>query len=105
MKISELSLLLSESELQQMIVDRASVLGWLVYHTYDSRRSAPGFPDLVLCRAGRVVIVEVKSEKGRLSKDQAIWLRELGIGDQPSRSHEVYLWRPSDMDHIEEILV
>jgi len=110
-KSSELALLLTESELQQRIIDRAEALGWLVYHTYDSRRSASGFPDLVLAREGRVIFVEVKAEKGRLSKSQAEWLRELGIG-KPSiqseyvyRSHEVYVWRPSDIAWIKDVLV
>ena len=101
MKASELVLRLTESELQQKIIDRATALGWLVYHTYDSRRSSAGFPDLVLARKGRVLFVEVKSEKGRLTKDQAKWLRELGISSQ---SHEVDVWRPSDMAGIEKAL-
>ncbi len=110
MKASELTLRLTEAELQQKITDRAELLGWMVYHTYDSRRSAAGFPDLVLARAGRVLFVEVKAEKGRLSVTQAKWLSELGIG-KPSiqseynhRSHEVYVWRPSDMAWIEDVL-
>ncbi len=107
MKASELTLRLTETELQQKITDRAELLGWLVYHTYDSRRSAPGFPDLVLARKGRVLFVEVKSEKGRLSRAQAKWLRALGIG-KPSipclDCHEVYVWRPSDMAEIEDVL-
>ncbi len=104
MAASDLMLRLSESEFQQMIIDRARVLGWLDYHTHDSRRSTAGFPDLVLARDGRVLIIEAKTEKGRLSKAQAVWLRELGIANQLPRSHEVYLWRPSDMAHIVEIL-
>ncbi len=103
MKASDLLLRLSESQFQQMITDRAKVRGWLVYHTYDSRRSTAGFPDLVLARDGRVLIIEVKTEKGRLSKAQAEWLRELGIDDS-LRSQEVYVWRPSDMAYIEDTL-
>lgn len=106
MKASELMLRLTEVELQQKITDLAELRGWLVYHTYDSRRSAAGFPDLVLCRSGQVLFVEVKSEKGRLSKAQAKWLTELGIGTtlQFDHFHEVYIWRPSDMADIEDCL-
>ena len=43
MKISSL---LNEKKFQSQVVRIAKVFGWLCYHTYDSRRSEPGFPDL-----------------------------------------------------------
>jgi hypothetical protein len=49
------------------------LLGWRVYHTWDSRKSEPDFPDLVLVR-DRVMFAELKSPRGRLRKDQAAWL-------------------------------
>ncbi len=106
MKASDRKLHLTEAQLQEMIIARAKALGWLVYHTYDSRRSAPGFPDLVLCRSGQVLFIEVKSEKGKLSKAQDKWLTELGVDTslQFDHFHEVYVWRPSDMADIEETL-
>ena len=39
---------LKESDFQRAVIEMARLHGWLVYHTHDSRRSAPGFPDLVL---------------------------------------------------------
>ncbi len=104
MAASDLMLRLTEAEFQQMITERAKLLGWLIYHTYDSRRSASGFPDLVLVRSGRVLFVEVKSEKGRLSKAQAEWLRALYGSTLETSINEVYVWRPSDMAEIEETL-
>ena len=53
------------------VVDLARTLGWRVYHTYDSRRSQPGFPDLVLVRE-RILFLELKSETGKLSHDHEI---------------------------------
>lgn len=103
MKAADLMLQLSESDLQQRIIDRAKALGWLVYHTYDSRRSTAGFPDLVLARSEHVIFVEVKSEKGRLTQAQVEWLRALGIRD-PLFEPGVYVWRPSDMAEIEKVL-
>ncbi|GIV82864.1 MAG: hypothetical protein KatS3mg051_2218 [Anaerolineae bacterium] len=53
----------------------------LYYHTYDSRRSPSGFPDVVLivgppeCR--RVIWVELKSAHGRLSRAQRQWMDAL----------------------------
>ncbi len=92
-------LLLSEAEFQQMITDRAEALGWLVYHTYDSRRSRAGFPDLFLCRGERAVAIEVKSQRGRVSAAQQDWLAALG-----KTRIETYLIRPSDWALIEEVL-
>jgi hypothetical protein len=67
---------LSERDLQSAIVQAAQLGGWLVYHTYDSRRSTAGFPDLVLVR-DRVLFIECKTESGALTAPQAEWLRWL----------------------------
>lgn len=45
----------------QSVVDAARLNGWLVYHTHDSRRSAEGFPDLVMLRLSRMVVAELKT--------------------------------------------
>lgn len=34
-----------EKDFQQRVINLAESLGYLVYHTHDSRRSQPGFPD------------------------------------------------------------
>jgi hypothetical protein len=93
--------MISEKDFQQTVVEMAEALGWMVYHTYESRRSNPGFPDLVLTKGGRLIFAELKAQKGRVSPEQMQWLGALklcpdGIG--------VFLWRPSDMDEIEAIL-
>lgn len=67
-----------EKDLMQAIVDAARALGWLVYHTYDSRRSEPGFPDLVLVRpAGKgdpcLLFVECKVQGRKLTDAQRRW--------------------------------
>lgn len=68
-----------ERDLQQAVIDLARLLGWLAYHPYDSRRSEPGFPDLVLVHPakGRVLYRELKSERGRLSPAQRKWISAL----------------------------
>jgi protein-disulfide isomerase-like protein with CxxC motif len=100
MQASDLILRLSEKDFQQRIIDRARALGWLVYHTHDSRRSAAGFPDLVLARNGQMVFAEVKAEKGRVSDAQEEWLAAL----RHNPYHQVYVWRPSDLADIEKLL-
>ena len=85
----------NEKHFQGSIVSAARQLGWRAYHTYDSRRSAPGFPDLVLVRGRRIVYAELKSERGVMSAAQYQWLRDLVCAGQ-----DVFLWRPSDWDAI-----
>jgi len=89
-----------EKTFQTWLVELAEAHGWLVYHTYDSRRSQPGFPDLCMVRGQRIVFAELKSQKGRVAASQQNWLTALG-----ATAVEVYLWRPSDREQIEETLV
>ena len=83
-----------------MVVEVAHGCGWLTYHTYDSRRSQAGFPDLTMVRGDRLIFAELKSQKGQPNPAQEIWLTTLGtvIGA------EVYLWRPDQWDNIVNIL-
>lgn len=83
---------LTERQLQDAIVQTARLLGWLTYHTYDSRRSDPGFPDLVLVRGPRLIFAELKTEKGRMTAEQEHWRDLL----QAVTAVEAYLWRPAD---------
>lgn len=87
-----------ESTFQSKLVQDAKKLGWISYHTYDSRRSDEGFPDLVLVRE-RVIYAELKSENGVLSQDQRKWFAALQRAKQ-----EVYVWYPSDYEYILKIL-
>ena len=91
---------LTEKEWQSQVQEVCGLHGWLMYHTYNSRRSVAGFPDLVLVRPPRVIFAELKVKKGKLSNPQKFWQKELiecpGI--------EYYVWRPSDLDSIEEVL-
>lgn len=89
-----------ERRLQSMLLDAASALRWKAYHTFDSRRSAPGFPDLVLVRPPRLLFVELKSEKGKLTVEQQRWLDVLS--EVPGV--ECYVWRPDDLQEALECL-
>ena len=91
---------LSEKDFRQQVLDLARVLGWECYFTWGSLHSPSGFPDLVMARLSRLIIAELKSEKGVLSEAQEKWLELLrGTG-----KCDVYLFRPSDWDEIVEIL-
>ena len=83
-----------EAELQSAIIEVARLRGYLVYHTRDSRRSEPGFPDLVLAHPSKgVIFVECKTEKGKLSAAQIKWFETLSVGGS-----DVWVTRPSTLD-------
>lgn len=82
------------------VVDAARLFGWAAYHPFLSIHSPRGWPDLALCRPPRLVLAELKSEKGKTTPDQERWLELLGGCD----GVEVFLWRPSDFDTVMEVL-
>lgn len=90
---------MKESLLQDTVLRLAKLYGWRPYHTYDSRRSHAGWPDLVLCRPPRLLFLELKSEKGRLSEEQRSWLMDLS-----ACGAEVAVIRPGDLTTITEHL-
>lgn len=91
---------MSEKEWQQQVEDIARWGKWLFYHTWNSRHSASGFLDLILLREERMVVAELKRERGKLTADQKIWLDAF----RAIPAAEVYVWRPVDMDEVIKIL-
>lgn len=101
---------LKESEFQQQVFDLAVWRGWRIVHFRPARvvkrgetvwrtpyTGHTGFPDLIIAKAGKVLICELKTETGKPSADQLAWLKEIGpvIGR---------LWRPSDWPEIEKTI-
>ena len=87
---------MTERELQGTILHAAALFGWIVQHKADSLRAHTGWPDLVLGHPERreVVIWELKSAKGRVSKAQETWLELLsGAG------YEARVIRPDDLEY------
>jgi hypothetical protein len=66
-----------ETRLQLQVIELANRLGFRAYHTHDSRRSEPGFPDLVLVKPPRVVFVELKVGRKQLTDSQKAWMFDL----------------------------
>jgi len=81
---------MTEAELQRLVADRCARLGLAHYHTYDSRRSEPGFPDSVIMGTA-ILYRELKSATGVLKPEQRRWGRriERAGGDWA-------VWRPAD---------
>ena len=91
---------MSEKTLTEMVKSALRATGWMAAHFHDSRRqvkpgvfigdaAAKGFPDIVAARGGRLLVAELKSEKGKFRDGQEDWL------DAFSRvGAEVFVWRP-----------
>jgi hypothetical protein len=101
----------------------ATILGWIHVHFRPARTKfgyrtpgvgemAAGWPDLVLLRERdrRLIFAELKSPIGKVTYDQEMVMASLRTlawtaaeySLQPSI--EVYIWRPSDLPQIAEIL-
>ena len=89
---------MTEKQFQSEVLKWAKHYGWAVYHTYDSRRSPAGFPDLVLVR-DRVLFRELKTEPGKVSPAQKIWATQL-----VKAGADFEVWRPSQLSEIIECL-
>ena len=94
---------MTEDDLLRAVVALARTAGYRVYHQRPARtargwRTAvqgdAGFPDLVVCGRGRLIVAELKSPRGKPSVAQISWidgLRAAGI--------ECVVWRPEDWDN------
>lgn len=96
---------LTEAAFQTRVMDYAKLRGWMRVHYRPAKQRGKwvtaitgdvGAPDLILARAGRVLLVELKSETGAFRPGQREWL---DAADWNGR-----LWRPSDWDLIVEEL-
>jgi hypothetical protein len=69
------------------------------YHTWDSRRSPSGFPDLIAVHhlAGRPLLaVELKTDVGQVTPAQQAWLTALA----GCTGVVAEVWRPSSLERI-----
>lgn len=92
-------LTVSERSFQLGVIQLAELCGWRTFHVHDSRRSNPGWPDLVLLRGSRFVAAELKSAKGRVRPEQRQWLDALEVAGV-----EVHVWRPNSWPEIKAVL-
>lgn len=92
---------MTEDEWLSRVLDTARVHGWRVQHVRPARtqrgwrtpvQGDRGAPDLLLARGGRVLLVELKSDRGRLGPGQGEWLAAAG--------EHARLWRPRDWPQV-----
>lgn len=86
---------LTEREWSDLVVQYARLHQWWTFHPYDSRRSAPGWPDLVLLRPPEALFVELKTDKGKVTDAQQAVLDSLR-----SCGLEAVVWRPQDEEAV-----
>ena len=85
--------------LQELVRQLCSNAKIPMYHTWNSKFSAAGFPDCIIFverPALAMIVVELKKEKRRPSRPQAMWLDLFArLSDRAPDLIEVYLWRPT----------
>lgn len=90
---------MKEEEFQAQVIELAKLLGWMVYHTRDSRRSPAGFPDLILIRGKIGIAAELKVGSRKPTAAQLAWVEAFGrVGFLPSH------WRPEHWVEIQRTL-
>lgn len=103
---------MTETQFLSQVLELAAMLGWSAAHFRPALTSrgwrtpvqgnlGKGFPDLVLVHPFRgVLFVELKSDTGHVSADQAAVLALLS-----EAGARTALWRPRDFDAIAAVLV
>jgi len=95
---------ISEKAFFSQVEDLLKRFQWEFEHTFEqgvyARRTTKGFPDIVACRPPRLLFIELKSERGKVTEAQQEWLDAL----KATGKVEVYLWKPSQFEEIVEIL-
>lgn len=91
---------MTEAEMQSAVTDALDWARWLWHHETDSRRSRPGYPDLhaVQARTQRVLHVELKTARGRTSREQKMWLTGLFACHRSNPRALVGVLRPQHLD-------
>jgi hypothetical protein len=95
--VTDIPVRVSEKGWQMTVVSAAQLHGWRLFHPYDSRKSNPGWPDLVLWhpRRNRMMFRELKTDKGKLTKAQVDTLEELR-----ACGADTGVWRPRDWEAV-----
>lgn len=89
----------TEAQLQENVRKLADSCGWRYYHPWVSLHSSDGWPDVSLLRGKVFMVLELKSESGKVTDAQREWLAAF------NEAHiEAWVVRPSDWDWLIEKL-
>jgi len=94
---------MSEYDFQRRVMDCAKLHGWKRLHIRASPQrfgqswrvpyeGDSGLPDLILARAGMVLLAELKTATGKTTPEQQAWLAAAGVNGR--------LWRPAQWNEI-----
>ena len=96
---------MNENDLLQGVTDALTLRGWRWSHPRRSDKAVmmghAGVPDILAARNGRVLFIELKSETGRLSADQAAWFAEFPL---VTYTFTALVLRPSGYDAFLETI-
>ena len=102
---------ITENEFQTQVISLARLLGWKVAHFRSVRvqrangsirwqtpvqGDGAGFPDLILVRGSRLLVVELKVPPNKCTPEQEDWLEAFR-----NAGREVFVWTPADWPQIE----
>ena len=103
---------MTEKEFMEAVIQLAKIHGYKVMHIRDSRRQVrpgvfvgdsdtAGWPDLICVhpKRKRILAMELKADKGKLTEKQEGWLDALDQAGVPS-----FVFRPRDMPLIQKLL-
>ena len=88
---------MNEAAFSRIIVAHAEDKRWKVYGIRNTKaggllsKSGLGFPDLLMLRDGRLMVVELKTDRGKFRAGQQSWLSSFAYA-----GIESYVWRPKD---------
>jgi hypothetical protein len=85
------------------VIRYAKQQGWRCYHTHNSRKSEPGFFDLVMVRGCRLVFAELKANS-EWTPAQREWYGAMCAVAAMNVNIDVFVWYPSDWPQIQKVL-
>ena len=95
---------IDEKAFQTIVVTTAREHGWMVKNNIcEHSKSEPGFPDLVMVKEGKILFVELRSDKDKFTAEKHEWLKALSTHQRNCGSTFVQLWPISEWDRIKEI--
>lgn len=66
-----------EGIVKKQVKDYLRFMGWFVFHIQQNMGSYPGIADLIACKGGEVLFVELKAPRGRQSENQVKFEKNL----------------------------
>jgi Holliday junction resolvase len=86
-----------ERDVLRQVKDLLRIRGWLVFRIQQSMGSHKGMSDLIACKNGKTVFIEIKGTNGKLSYYQAEFRRQL-------QEESIPYWLINDIDQLKDVI-